>query len=410
MNAGVNVYTSAELFAAFGNTAVSEINIMREIKAELDPSQCLNGNPAYPLNENAENGIYVRVPTDNDEITINGNCYMIDASSIALFDPLNGGLHRDGYCAESSYYYINAHSGVFTYHAEKLDASENAAIHVSDLYIHGNFDFSADAVSNVLGSDMQLLKGSQTYNGIVVRHAHLTLENARIDQTNVAIQTWGYDDLGHVSGLEGYVPGTPDKLYTSVKADGIQIDNTFAQSVYVWGQVGVEVSSSTIGQSSGAAFHFSDTPISADCTEYAGYLKISSDTVIKNYVSGTEPWFVAFNVANQVSPLKQALYYYCGGINIDKNLDGKTCFNFIVCVDAANGYFGDLDATVGEDNYPEENPMKIPYYEITLTGEGGSAPVNTNTVTEGVAGCDKVYYLSNSAISSTLSLLLEVIE
>ena len=398
LNEGVNVYDSKDLFLAFGNTNITKINILREITAVVDPSQSLNGNPNYPLNQNDYNGIYVRVPTADDSVVINGNCYMIDASAVALFDPLNGGIHRDGYCADYSYYYINVHAGIFTYHADE-SLNIDANININNLYIHGNFDGKSDATTPVFNDAKPILTGSQTYNGIIIRQAHLTLDNARIDHTNVAIQSWGYD-------TSGSNPGDPTRLYTSAKLNGVQIDITFAQSIYGWGQVGIETEATYIGQSSGAAIHISDSPILKD-NEFTGYLDISSDTVIENYVTGTEPWFVAFNMTDDVGMLKYGLNMALGEAgSVTKDEGGNELFNFMICIDSAGPRFEDLDPTI--ENEPTSNgpSTAIPYYPVMTDGEEIMANVPSHMVGQSVAGVP-VYFLSDINMTP-MSIILQL--
>ena len=365
LNDGVNVYNSNELFAAFGNTSISVINVLRGITAEVDPSKSDEGNPNYPLNKGWDSGIYVRVPTDNDNITINGNCYMIDASKVALFDPSKGGLHQDGYCAEYGYYYLNVHSGIFTYEAQSLSSEKNANIAINDLYIHGNFSGDSNAETDIFNDNKNILTGSQTYNGVIVRHGYLTMDNSRIDHTNVAVQSWGFDDYGAIYPESDYkyYPANPGKLYTKVMLSNMQIDVTFAQSVYAWGQVGIEVNSSYIGQSSGAAFHLSDSPILNTNTN-GGYVRLSSDTTINNFVTGSEAWFVAFNKAVLAGKLKMGLNQGLAEFNLKVTQGVNEEFNFILMVDAAGPRFDDLDQRVENEESSMGPQTYMPYYPI----------------------------------------------
>ena len=359
LNDGVNVYDSNELYDAFADLSVKTVNILREIKAVMNRDQLLNGDPNAPLNQGFRNGVYVRSPLGDESFTINGNCYMIDASDIPLLDPNNGGLHQDKYCAETPYYYLNVHSGIFTYNAITASNTANSTnvtyLNVNDLYIHGNFDGSYGNLETnfkdpVSGATGWLLKGSCTYNGIDVRNGHLTITNSRIDHTNVALHMDGHDGGSYLS--------TPTRLHTSAVLDGVQLDVTFAQSLYAWGQVGVEVDSSYIGQSSGASFHFADTPVHKDYAENTGYLRVSTDTVINNFVTANSAWFNAF----QKTPLAAYLLAEVNGglapmgLAITKNdASGNEFFNFVLMYESAGSRFTDVGGDMGPTITDEES-------------------------------------------------------
>ena len=72
-----------------------------------------------------------------------------------------------------------------------------------------------------------------------------------------------------------------------------------------WGQVGVTVENSRIGQGSGPAFQFEDYPLKNDT--YGSYLSIDKDTTINNWLSGTEAWFVGYGLSTMALDLQQSL-------------------------------------------------------------------------------------------------------
>ena len=359
-NGGVNVYTSTELYNAFADTSVTTINLMRTIYAEADPRQTYQGNGVNILNE-WENGVYVRVPTAaNDTVTINGNCYTVDASRIALLDPLKGGLATrhvgDPYSANNTYRLINVQAGIFTYYAADLnhDASaDTPTLTVNDLFLHGNFNGNGNATSGEMNaSELPLLVGSQSLLGIEVRHANLNLTNSRIDYTYTALYSNGF------IGTNGDQPADPAKLRSTMTLDGVTLDHSFVNTFYSWGQTGVNAKNTYIGQSSGAAFHFDDSPILVT-NPNGSYLNLADDVTIENYVTGTEAWFTAFNLNLAAPVLKKGVNeaiapatITCNAdgdpvgavINSDGTESGTTYFNFImVCRDDG---FDDLAGNV----------------------------------------------------------------
>ena len=274
------------------------------------------------------------------------------------------------------------------------------------MYIHGNFNGDPDAETVVFNDNKPLLTGSQSYNGVVVRHGYLTMDNSRVDHTNVAVQLWGYDDIGPKLGSnDKYSPGDPSKLYTKATLSNIQIDVTFAQSVYGWGQVGIDVSSSYIGQSSGAAFHISDSPVVKD-NEYAGYLRLSEDTVINNFVTGGDAWFVAFGKAPLAVELKMGLNMMLSGhgCTVTRGEEPDSVFNFMVMVDSAGSRFGDLDVTTDNEESSNGANSHVPYYRVYSGSSETTIPVMTPSLL-----CDGMeFYYSDPAMG--MSLMLEVFE
>ena len=349
-NDGVNVYTSAELYDAFADTTVHTINLMRTIVAELHPDQSYNGEGQYIDNE-WENGIYVRVPTAaNDTLTLNGNCYTVDASRLPLLDPEKGGLpthNSEEYSGDSTYRLICAHTGIFNYYAADLAQDDSLAtptMTVNDLFLHGNFNGNGSALSGSITEGVKpLLVGGQTLHGFEARQTHLNLNNTRIDYTNSAIITNGFTYTG------GNQPGNPTKLFSSVVMDGVTIDHSFANAFYAWGQVGVDVKDSYLGQCSGAIFQFDDTPI-VYTSPYTSYLNLADDVTLENFVSGSEAWFVAYGLGTAAADLKMMANGMLYPASITKEViaaDGTKTeyFNFIMCTRDSTG-FDDLSNTV----------------------------------------------------------------
>lgn len=331
LNDGVNVYTDADLHAAFSNLAVTKINVLRDITAKLhaDGCACFVGNPygltvcegdhKYPYNTYDDGtangvdipgylgrpfGVYQRIPTGAETLTVNGNCYKIDATGLPKLDPERGGKAWGDYSASNPYRLLNVQVGIFAVHAVKL-GTVNPTVTYNDLYLQGNFNGNgSETLGSTAAGVAPMLVGSQSMHGLVARNANMNLNNSRVTHTNIALYTTGFNRGG------GEAP-MAEKLQAVVSLNGAQVDFSFANTLYAFGQVGVNVENSRIGSSSGAAFHFDDQPLHklSAAQGHAGYLNLSSNSVVENYVTGAEAWFVAYGIDAIVPTLKAGINY-----------------------------------------------------------------------------------------------------
>ena len=284
LNDGVNVHTNDELYAAFADVETDVINIQRNITALLvreqayDDTKDENGNYLYPINSDRK-GVYVRTAGGADHCTINGNYYRVNAAKIPLLDPRNPGGIYSGYSGKGEYYTQNVQAALFLYHASS-PAEDANTLTVNDLLLTGNNTVSSTHVTGIVGDTV--LTGSMSHNAFRVNYARITLNNTTVRNTRKGMF------------LVGYNKNNPGFLYTEAILNSTKIENSFDNSAFVWGQVGIDLNASYLGQSSGPAMQFSDFPLLND--DYGSYLDISADTKVENWVAGTEAWFMAFNL------------------------------------------------------------------------------------------------------------------
>ena len=348
-NEGVNVYTNDELYAAYADLEVNTINILRNITAALQPQHyALTADGRVVVhNDDYANGVYVRLPQDAtradapvDDITINGNCYTIDASKIPAINPELVAVEEDDdfYAHDDAYYgrwadgytgwddgvyqLVNVQAAIFVYyHGNSIDgdsvAKAGGTLHMNDLYITGNefeitkaletgttksywektYDLNQDGSKVVVGS-------SGAMHGIIVRQANAVLDNVKIDHTQSGVHTDGYDHTYKDTNEIGHA-GTPTALLTKITINNAIFDQNFNSSFFAWGQVGLEITNSKLGRSAGPAIIFSDTPITS--AEYQSEINIDANTVIENFVSGAEPWFQAYRADGAAKDVKAKL-------------------------------------------------------------------------------------------------------
>lgn len=321
LNDGVNVYTDAELYENFKTLSVKTINVQRDITAKLHASECACSNPAYgaapcsgdhkyPINQWGT-GAYVRnLGTDADSITLNGNHYKLDGSTLpkielknpgGQYSEDNGGYGGSGDATDANglaYKTVNVQAGIISYYSPNgNDALDAQTLVVNDLYMTGNNTEAPDRSDGVNGIEdkNRVLVGSMTFHGITTRRANLTATNVTLQNMHISLFNAGYEEMD------------PKRLTTAITLDGVRIDNSFSNHLYNWGQVGVTIMNSALKQASGAAIHFDDSPL--PYTEYEGqnvasFLSIDEATTVENYVLGTEPWFNAYGMLSAATSIK----------------------------------------------------------------------------------------------------------
>ncbi|MBO7292679.1 MAG: hypothetical protein J6V07_01955, partial [Clostridia bacterium] len=320
LNSGVNVYSDAELYESYKNLSVNTINIQRDITAKLHASECACSDPAYgvatcsgdhkyPINQWGT-GAYVRTPgTAAESITLNGNHYKLDGSTLPKIDTRNPGGKYDktnnGYGGSGdseqdanglAYKTVNVQAGIISYLSPNGDTATGAqTLTVSDLYMTGGNTESPDLSVGVNGSTTdkeRILVGSMNFHGITTRLANLTATNVTLQNMHISLFSTGSTEMA------------PTRLTTAITLDGVKIDNSFSNHLYNWGQVGVTIKNSELKQASGAAIHYDDSPLSTTDESLASFLSIDKATTITNLVTGTEPWFNAYGMVAAAGAIK----------------------------------------------------------------------------------------------------------
>lgn len=351
LNNGVNVYTHAELKAAYANAEIKTINVLRNITAVLAEDEVYtvaagatwtNGSysgsvnegfvaPINKINVNAGdnreiggNGAYERL---NGNLTLNGNYFTVDGSKLPLVD---GRANPDegGFVGESNAYIAqNVQFGIFMFGANDRSLA-SGKLTINDLMMTGNFTGSTYASDYTVGT-RTALKYSGACIGVHVRNADLEMNNTTVK--NCAFAANAYGDVGE----------DVDVAPATLTVNNSIFDKSWSNNIYVWGPCKVTLADSFIGSACGASIHFDSRPNKGDAE---CELNLDDKTVIENWVTGNEAWFTLYNanivVTQAKSELKNGVEMASGlavqnkliknAKTVVKKIDGQEAINFAV--------------------------------------------------------------------------------
>lgn len=343
VNNGVNVYDNDQLRAAYANDAVSEINILRNIKAVVAPEDM--ASKEVPLNE-YKRAVYARnVVSTDDVITVNGNFFKIDGSELPL---MNNDIGGQGWQESIPGWYVpNMQLGIFQYMniTAEDEYIHNGQVTFNDLYITGNYTKADD--HTIKYGDRELLTQSGAYHGIVLRGGRATVNNTTIVNTNISLFTgssYSYSD-NMQAGSQW------DVNYA-------KLDHAWGNQVYMYHTSWLDIENSYLGDCGGAAIHLDDCAYNkATETPIESILKVDAATKIENFISGESAYFVSrgmnglavetkTTIENTVNP------YDMGAVTAIKKVDDNgtevEMFNLVLLVRSTNSETSDwLEDTKG---------------------------------------------------------------
>ena len=345
LNEGKNVYTSSELYYAYGDSSIHEINILRNIEASITDSSVQCGTDGKIINKTGY-GIYVRntFAADKDTMTINGNYFLVDGTNLDRVGSIDTNVDDTGYIVAS------VHASMFEYgtyteyteiNGDKFSEtyrSHDGQLTINNLRLQSNMDYNRrnETISSVTDTNKQQLVMSDTYIGIYTNGGTTVLNNVSITNTLIAV----YCD-GGVSATD------TTKTATDCTLNNCKIDKNWANGMYFFNVTSVTLNHSEIGESCGAAIHFDDkyqtTSVNNSLT-----MDSYSATNIQNWVSGNEAWFVAYGQASTATALKTQVESGANqfGMTILKTAtDGETqLLNFAILIKSGTGETGDWNA------------------------------------------------------------------
>lgn len=339
INEGVNVFTNAELKAAYSDLNVQSINIHNNIKAELDEIQTYadpDDGITYPYNfsESAtvtlhQNGmgmyvgnVYQRILNSSlgtDNLVVNGNYFTIDGSKLPItnYDPgdiLPGGMvpgdlgdmrQAANLPTAADYKIHNVQVSIFHYSSDNTNARFNTidgSVTYKNLTVIGNtrtpsVNYSEN--SDQIAEAIELM--SRNSGGYC---AFANFYNTRIVTDNLVI---GSSTLAIKTGSRAHAI-----------IDKAHIYNSWANSLYGHGTEYFSVSNSILETSGGTAIHLEDLYYARSLAQ-----SIYFDTAtveVNNWVSGEESWFKAYTMEIAAMKLKSQVNDTVAQLNIGRIL------------------------------------------------------------------------------------------
>lgn len=304
VNEGVNVYTSEQLRVAYEDPNVSNINVLRNINAELIAARTNttgvgsknNGNDSYtvtkeftsPINPDGGAGVYDRV---SGNLAINGNYFTVNGGNIPLVDNRDG--DRGFNVCQNGNVLHNVQFALFKFGKDDSDISDKLTM--ENLNIIGNFNKATNTESDYTINDKKALIMSGSFIGLSVRSGNLYMDNVTARRCLFGVAIYGVNPKKTTNNE------TNSLHASSVYAKDCIFENSWANNVYTWGFGKVTLDSSFVGASSGAAIHFDSL---ASATPVNCALDMLNGTKVENWVLGTETWFDVYNVSVIVPDLK----------------------------------------------------------------------------------------------------------
>ena len=334
LNNGVNVYTSSELYVAYGDLNVHEVNILRNIEASItDPAKQCEANGK--IRNDHGNGIYVRNTNNlSDTMTINGNYFFVDGMKLDRVGSLSKNPLSTGYevanIGVAMFVYRNNTSIAFN----EEGAAHNGVFTVNNLRLQSNMDYNQrDKAEKLINTTGEQLIMSDTYNGFYTNGGTMTLNNVNVSNTLIGV----YGD-GGVSATDN------TKTATCFTLNDCRIDKNWANGLYLYNITTVTLNHTEIGASGGAAIHFDDKYQALNVNNQLTMDNYSASN-INNWISGNEAWFVAYGMTSTATTMKTQIE--TGANKFGKTIlksasDGSTqLLNFAVFVKNGNGETGD---------------------------------------------------------------------
>ncbi len=424
LNDGVNVFTNEDLKENFANLNVETINIHRNIVVSLDEEQfnsddslvnisMTNDRVLDPVEAASEQNLlsttrdewldrdlwiiyntdgtllhnYTGVPyvrfsahTTDDNLVINGNYMNIDGTDLPLIDPAAIealGAERRGQStylnsvsnpAPGDMYTVNSQVNIFSIGVLSSNYEQNIANAeqaVRDYSGEGLAEgASAEAFNQLERNETTFNNLSITSNGQVPGGDLNSEENAELVKqksgSHSAIKVQSDLVANNLVIRYACIGLYASELGADMDVDYTYISDTWANGIYYYEGGVLDMSNTYVGASGGTAVWLEDQHY-MNGGLFDPYPIYDSTVVIDNYVSGSEPWFVAQNVSAIVSSKLTEIQAVIKSLsNNEKDFITKkqgvtgeefNVFNFALVI--VNKYSIPQEVTTSNNDYPK---------------------------------------------------------
>ena len=325
VNDGYNAFTNADLKALYANLNVNQINVQRNIEAELYSNQVYSDGS--PINEKADPGndytnfgnVYFRINgnTDDDQITLEGNFMTIDGSDINCINSEMDGYGNIIYA--QGFDIVSTQIGIFYYDVYQTSPDplipvtvNNNQFTMNNLKVVGNTTTPSvnygGTEEEIINQERLMSQNSGGMLGVVIRNGKASLNNLILGYTLIGVTTNAYGE-------------STDHDVLTVDLDYVTIYDSWANSIYSHGGSGASITNSSIGSSGGAAIHFEDTHPGAEVYDNPALI-LGEGNDINNWISGQESWFKAYAMSSIALGLKSSINGAVGDL-------GKTVIDMV---------------------------------------------------------------------------------
>ncbi len=400
INNAVNVYNDADMKKAFADKNVKEINVLRDIKAELTEGQyhksfTYEGKTYYdpvPINgtDDATTGVYMRT---SGNLKINGNYFTVDATAVPRIDNRDGTGrgHVDG-----AMWMQRIRFSIFNFGTNWTTDYSNYTMENLNIIGNGNMDAAQVEDYQINGKDV--LKYSGSAAGIQIGSGTLNMDGVPARMCSYAIYPFAGNPVKTQDG-SGYTHSV------TLNAKDCKLEKSWGNNIYAYGFCKITLDSCFIGSANGAAIHYdSKSPSTTDLYNSGVYsaLVLKNGTDIQNWITGYEAWFAANYATTAVTDAKSLLD--AGVIQSSQQVTGYMqqqlgMANFSVNKKVANGEtinFAILMKTSGDTSDWVGHP--IGHGSIDVTFESGYAAFDPAALQAGAAVGDmsQAYNLINN--------------
>ena len=426
LNQGVNVYSHEELKAAYGNHEITEINVLRNIVAELSEDQVqadgspINTSSSHIFDNNdttsdnatvagvgrkTDGNVYKRsyktYANAGDNIVVNGNYCKIDISEIPLVNieysvdegssatGVNGNVGKMA-SGVSEYELLRPHIGVFYYCVPFGDGAV-----FNNLEIVGN-----KPVEKLDGSDPNysekyadlVLRESGSYSAFYIETSKVSVNNVLMYNLHHGVRMDGAQ-RNFVTGVDATDEanwGTTSVIPNNAKVECnfIEVHDTYCNGVYSWEGKEIKVYNSKFYNLNGPAVQMRNEGLATH-----PIVVIDKNTVVDNYMTGTESWFSLWGLGKLAGQLKAGLQPVMNGMGASV-LNGENYSTNLVFI--FDGIDNSDYATAGtlEDGSVTENMARSCYCTVYYGGE--KTVIEGETLSTGAKSQINSEYLSSS--------------
>lgn len=370
LNEAMNAHSHEELKLYYADKDVHEINVLRNItlvgltsdKAEDIPAGAAtlsvdqvqpDGSPiattswyVYDSDSTTSNGGSAVYKTDGnvykrafglddegyngvgDNIKVNGNYCTIDASGLTPVSleyskddssgPNTNAYNQVGYmwAKHTNYKLIRPHVGIFRY---QVVHGEGAVF--NNLEIVGNKPTGRISSDDENFSE-RITRESASYTGFYSETSKLTLNNVIMSKLHNGVRMDG--DFKEW-GMQGSTFVVTNPNNGEIETNYTKISDVYGHALYSWEGKEIRAYNSHFSYCGGPAILISNEGTPTD-----PILIVDKHTVIDNFLTGTEAWFVVYNQTSLAQQLKVALQGAMAnmGASVLKVIDGIQYTNF----------------------------------------------------------------------------------